>query len=150
MNDPHLCLYQFPSEEKFGVTYQAKLPEKSYDAAGYDLFAAERHHIYPHGRQDIGTKLAIWCSSHDYFLQVVSRSGLAKNQGLMVMCGIIDPDYRGEIRVVLTNTTNSILTIEPGTKIAQFLILPKLSMGIQIMSYLPTTERGSKGFGSTG
>ena len=84
--------------------------------------------------------------------QIRSRSGLAAKQGLVVLNspGTIDEGYTGEIKVILYNTGYEPVTINPGDKIAQLVICPVLRPLILEVDELGVTERGSKGFGSTG
>lgn len=87
-----------------------------------------------------------------YEIQVRSRSGLAHKHGIFVMNspGIIDPDYRGGIGVILFNSTNEPFTIERGMKIAQIALVPVEKIDWVEVDSLPETKRGEKGFGSTG
>lgn len=80
---------------------------------------------------------------------IVTRSSLAKN-GLLVVGGVIDSDYRGEIIVMLKNLTKTRVHIGAGVAIAQMIIVPKFAYpAIKEVAELPPTERGEKGFGST-
>ena len=84
--------------------------------------------------------------------QIRSRSGLAAKQGLVVLNspGTIDEGYTGEIKVILYNTGSEHVTINSGDKIAQMVICPVLRPQVIEVDELEATERGSKGFGSTG
>lgn len=64
--------------------------------------------------------------------------------------GVIDSDYRGELRVVLHNHSGESQSIEPGERVAQLLIVPVLTPGFQETEKLSETNRGAGGFGSTG
>jgi dUTP pyrophosphatase len=64
--------------------------------------------------------------------------------------GVIDPDYRGEIRVVLLNHSNQPQTLQPGERVAQFVITPVLTPAYVEGDELSNTSRGAGGFGSTG
>lgn len=84
--------------------------------------------------------------------QVRPRSGLALRQGITVLNapGTIDSDYRGEVGVILINLSSEKVTIQPGDRIAQ-MIVARYEKAVWIPeSELGATERGSKGFGSTG
>jgi dUTP pyrophosphatase len=83
---------------------------------------------------------------------VTPRSGLALKFGITVLNGpgLIDPDYRGEVGVVLHNTSNQTFTVSHGTRIAQLLFLPFLTPAFQKVKSLTETTRGIGGFGSTG
>jgi dUTP pyrophosphatase len=83
---------------------------------------------------------------------VCSRSGLALKEGVVVLNapGIIDEDYRGEIGVILFNSTGGIWQYDVGERIAQLLVSPVAYPTIEIVTDLDDTERGAGGFGSTG
>ena len=83
---------------------------------------------------------------------VYARSGMACKQGLAPAnkVGVIDSDYRGEIRVVLHNHSGETQSIEPGERVAQLLIVPVLTPGFLEAESLSETDRGAGGFGSTG
>ena len=132
----------------------AKLPERGSDmAAGYDLFAdiTEDIIIDPHTTAMIGTGLAV-AIPEGYFGGIYARSGLSSKEGLRpANCtGVVDADYRGEIKVALHNESDFERTITPGQKIAQMVIMPFLSVEFQQVEQLDNTERGEGGFGSTG
>ncbi|MBR1572574.1 MAG: dUTP diphosphatase [Lachnospiraceae bacterium] len=132
----------------------ARLPERGSDmAAGYDLFAdiTEDIIIDPHTTAMIGTGLAV-AIPEGYFGGIFARSGLSSKEGLRpANCtGVVDADYRGEIKVALHNDSDFERTITPGQKIAQMVIMPFLSVEFQQVEQLDNTERGEGGFGSTG
>lgn len=83
---------------------------------------------------------------------VYSRSGLGAVQGLTVAqgVGVIDPDYRGEITVVLLNTSGEARRLRRGDRIAQLVFQPALRVELEEAAELGNTERGSGGFGHTG
>ena len=87
-----------------------------------------------------------------YEIQVRPRSGLAFKRGITVLNapGTIDADYRGELGVILINTSSESQTIEPGERIAQLVISPVYQIEWVEVDELGETERGSGGFGSTG
>ena len=122
-------------------------------AAGYDLHACidTTYDIAPHGTVKISTGLAIEIP-HGYFGGIFARSGLATKKGLRPAncCGVVDEDFRGECIVALHNDTDEMMSIEPGERIAQLVILPYLAVEFNEVEELTDTERGSKGFGSTG
>ena len=87
-----------------------------------------------------------------YEIQVRPRSGLALKKGITVLNspGTIDADYRGEIGVVLINLSNEDFLINSGDRIAQLVISKYAQANIELTNSLDNTERGEKGFGSTG
>lgn len=98
----------------------------------------------------IPTGLAIECP-RGYFAMVVSRSGLARS-GIFVTNapGIIDPDYRGEIQVLLHNGGFRAHYVKHGDRIAQLIFAPFVPAGVREVTELSETVRGTAGFGSTG
>lgn len=83
---------------------------------------------------------------------IYARSSMGTKRGLAPAnkVGVIDSDYRGEIRVVLLNHSQQIQTIAPGERVAQLIITPVLTPAYEIVEELTDTTRGSGGFGSTG
>ena len=135
-------------------TYAKEPTHGSDAAAGYDLYSLESRGvitIQPHTTTIIETGIAIELPEGT-FGAIFARSGLATQQGLRpANCvGVIDSDYRGEIKIALHNDTNSIKTIAGGDRIAQLVVLPYLPIKFKEVDELTETERGSGGFGSTG
>ena len=136
------------------LTETAKLPERgSVSAAGYDLFAdvSKETEVPPHETVMIGTGLAL-AVPEGYFGGIFARSGLSAKEGLRpANCtGVVDADYRGEVKVALHNDGNNARKILPGQKIAQLVILPFLPVSFVETEQLEETARGAGGFGSTG
>jgi len=136
------------------LTDSAKLPERgSALAAGYDLFAdiTEEVKIAPHETKMIGTGLAM-AIPDGYFGGVFARSGLSAKEGLRpANCtGVVDSDYRGEVKVALHNDSEVERVITPLEKIAQLVVVPFLSVEFDQVESLDETQRGAGGFGSTG
>ena len=134
------------------LSESAVLPIRgSSGAAGYDLTSTESHVILPGHRAVVGTGLAIEIPEGTYG-RIAPRSGLAVKSGIQVGAGVVDSDYRGEVKVVLFNQdhTNTYI-VKPGYRIAQ-LILEKIECPAveEIKDELDITERGDGGFGSTG
>lgn len=131
----------------------AIVPERAHRGdAGVDLFAVEGAVIFPGDRMLIPTGISI-AIPEGYEGQVRSKSGLALKQGLMVLNspGTIDAGYRGEIGVIILNTSKQHVRIEKGQKIAQLVITPvELPVFIEVEYLDDDTERGAGGFGSTG
>ena len=129
---------------------QAKLPEgKSLEAAGLDLFAAERTVIPARGRGTVCTGLCVRVPKGTYG-RIAPRSGLATKYGIQVGAGVIDGDYRGEIEVVLFNHSEVDFEVKRHARIAQLLCEKVVRPRIRQCSSLAMTERGTNGFGSTG
>lgn len=128
------------------------LPEyKTEQSAGCDLVAVLDHpkRLLPLDRAFINTKVSVQLPE-GYEAQVRGRSGLNKNHGLVVPIGTIDADYRGQIGVTIYNLSREEYTIQPGDHIAQLVICPVVQANWEQVDYLDQTERGVKGFGSTG
>jgi dUTP pyrophosphatase len=87
-----------------------------------------------------------------YEAQIRPRSGLAVQHNLLIpnSPGTIDPDYRGEIKVVLLNMGKSPFTVSRGMRIAQMVVAPAVRADIRIIEELPSTGRGEGGFGHSG
>jgi dUTP pyrophosphatase len=119
--------------------------------AGYDLRATERVSIPQEGRRLVGTGVAIALPEGVAGL-VTPRSGLAIEHGLTLLNapGLIDPNYRGEIKVIVHNTSERRYTVEVGDRIAQLLLVPYWAPELEVVEALPDTERGADGFGSSG
>ncbi|MEK7144060.1 MAG: dUTP diphosphatase, partial [Patescibacteria group bacterium] len=81
---------------------------------------------------------------------VWDKSGLALNNGIKTMAGVIDSGYRGEIKIVLINLGDEDFEIKKGQKIAQMLVQKVERPEIELVDELNATERGGNGFGSTG
>lgn len=122
-------------------------------AVGLDLCAAiaEPCVLDPGERRLVPTGLAL-AIPEGYEGQVRPRSGLAHRFGITIVNspGTIDPDFRGELGVVLLNTGREPFVIEPLARIAQLVICPVLRVELELCTELPQTERGSGGYGSTG
>jgi dUTP pyrophosphatase len=130
------------------------LPEyATAHAAGMDLQAAVSSDLVlaPMQRAIVPTGLTIALPS-GYEAQVRPRSGLAARNGITLLNapGTIDADYRGEIGVILINLGSDSFTVTRGMRIAQLIIAPYVRAGWREVESLPTSERGSGGFGSTG
>ena len=132
----------------------AKLPAYgSAEAAGADLYACldTAITIMPGETAWIPTGIALEVPKGCAGL-VYARSGMAAKRGLAPAnkVGVIDSDYRGEIKVVLLNHGMEPQTVEPGERIAQFVITPVITPQYRFVDEISDTERGSGGFGSTG
>ena len=132
----------------------AKLPTYgSSEAAGADLYACleEAVTIQPGETFWVPTGIAlevpVGCAGLVY-----ARSSLGAKRGLAPAnkVGVVDSDYRGEVRVVLLNHSKEPQTIQPGERVAQFVITPVLTPTYVEAEELDDTSRGAGGFGSTG
>lgn len=132
----------------------AKLPcYSSAYAAGMDVHAADTVVVPAGSTRLVKTAIAVsWSGpdAHNYYLRVAPRSGLALKSGIFVNAGVIDWDYRGEVGVVLYNSSNQDFHVNPGDRVAQ-MILEKINrVKVVQVEELDDTARGAGGFGSTG
>lgn len=132
----------------------AKLPTYgSVEAAGADLYACldEAITIHPGDSAWIPTGIALEVPKGCAGL-IYARSSMGVKRGLAPAnkVGVIDSDYRGEIRVVLLNHGKTTQIVENGERVAQFLITPVLTPAYEEVEELTDTDRGAGGFGSTG
>lgn len=127
-------------------------------SAGLDLracFDAPAHTIPPGGRLWVPTGVAVQPLPHTGMSVagfVYSRSGLGAQRGLVVAqgVGVIDADYRGEISVVLLNTSAEEHALARGERMAQIIFQPICAVTVAVATTLDATERGAGGFGHTG
>ncbi|MEK6396988.1 MAG: dUTP diphosphatase [Terriglobus sp.] len=130
----------------------AKLPKYAHEGAwgdlAADLYSVHEATVEPGRTALVATGLAM-AFPEDYGALVEDRSGLAV-KGITTLAGVIDPGYRGEIKVVLTNVTPTPITLAAGDRIAQLRIVKKLQATFQEVEDLDATHRGEGGFGSTG
>jgi len=113
-----------------------------------DLYSAEAATISPGSTTLVPTGLAMAFPS-DYGALVEDRSGLAV-KGITTLAGVIDPGYRGEIKVVLTNVSSTPIELKEGDRIAQLRIVRRIEADFEEVATLDGTVRGDGGFGSTG
>ena len=106
----------------------------------------------PGERSFVPTGLAISLPDSGWVALLLPRSGLSIRHGITLSnsVGVIDSDYRGEIRVGLLNTSQAPYTIQPGDRVAQLMVLPVGLAQVVERDELPETQRGAGGFGSTG
>jgi dUTP pyrophosphatase len=124
-------------------------------SAGLDIRACldeDNLCLQPGDKQTLGCGLAVEIVSPGYAGFIFSRSGLGTKQGLVVTqgVGVIDPDYRGEIKVSLLNVSRQPQSISHGQRIAQLLFLPVRQAKIHMVDSLNQTVRGEGGFGHSG
>ena len=132
----------------------ATLPSRGTPgAAGYDLFSTDNYVVLPGRRVVVSTGITIQLPPGTYG-RIAPRSGLAVKHGLDVLAGVVDPDYTGEIKVVLQNMDmNQPFVIRPGYRIAQLILEQCVTPEVVECTGLvdaSSTARGAAGFGSTG
>ena len=137
------------------LTDTARLPSRAHDDdAAFDLHADERLELWAGARATVATGVALALPEGSCGL-VLPRSGLAARHGVTLLNapGLIDPGYRGEVKVVLLNTDpDQPFQIEVGDRIAQLLVLSTAEVALALAgpAGLEPTVRGEGGFGSTG
>jgi len=141
---------------KVSIVNRSRFPLPQYatvHSAGLDLRADMEHSLVlkPLERAMVPTGLYIELPE-GYEAQVRPRSGLAAKHGISIVNtpGTIDPDYRGEIKVILVNLSDVPFTLEPGERIAQMIIARFEHITWNEVETLSVTERGEGGFGHTG
>lgn len=138
---------------------EAHLPRRwSNEAVGYDLHAyligdggrPIKRIIAPNYTLNIPTGIAVE-TPPGYFIFVCPRSGLGKHSiSITNSPGLIDPDYRGEIMVLMYNGSYQNFYVEHDMRIAQLVVMPITPISIVEVKELTRTQRGTSGFGSTG
>lgn len=100
----------------------------------------------------IGTGLAVYIGDPGFAGLVLPRSGLGHKHGIVLgnLVGLIDSDYQGELMISCWNRGQTAFTIQPGERIAQYVLVPVLQAGLEIVASFETTQRGTGGFGHSG
>ena len=127
--------------------------KKGHDAdsqltAGINLYSTVKVRINSNSFEVIPTGVAFEIPNGKMGL-LKARSGFTVKTGIVVNAGVIDSNYRGEVKVVLNNPTGWFVDIFPGDGVAQMLILPVPKTELKEVEELSTTERGDRGFSST-
>ena len=119
-----------------------------YGDLAADLYALSATTLAPGETAPIATGVAMeFPSTHGALVE--DRSGLAM-RGITTLAGVIDPGYRGEIRIVMTNLSAAPVDIKPGDRVAQLRIVRRIEAMFEEVTELAEAPRGAKGFGSTG
>lgn len=121
----------------------------SAQSAALDLYACQELEVAP-GQQALVETGIVMAIPHGYWGNIRDRSGLAVKHGLHVMAGVIDSDYRGEIKVALVNLGKENYKIKSGDRIAQMIIAKHEEPVMEETEELEETVRGEGSFGSTG
>lgn len=131
----------------------------SAGAAGLDLCAYGEHIVPARTRKLISTGISIqWITNienndkpEDYYFRIAPRSGLTVKHSIEIGAGVVDSDYRGEVKVCFINNSDSSYSITHGDRIAQGILERiKRFSSIEVVDELVETDRGEGGFGSTG
>ena len=125
------------------------MPNKgSAKAAGHDLYASKEIEIPARGQVMVGTGVAIQLP-HNTYARIAPRSRLAVKYRLATNAGVIDSNYRGEVKVVLFNQGNQPYQVKQGDRIGQLIIEKINNEELQEVAELDDTIRGNQGFGSS-
>lgn len=134
---------------KFKLQDNAKSPVRSSGgAAGFDIHAISYAELWPGVHAILSTGVAVAIPEGHVGL-IWPRSGMAAKFGVDTLAGVIDCDYRGEIKVSLINHGDKMIEIKPGDRIAQIIVQP-FAADAEVVTELDDTSRGAAGFGSTG
>ena len=138
---------------------EARIPEKNNDSdSGYDFFITgdekfrsvlSDYHLHPGERKLFSTGIALELPD-GYGMLLKDRSGLAVKNGIHVLAGVIDNGYRGEVKICLTNLSDTTMSFNVGDKIAQGVLHQVPVCKVEEIQGLSETKRGEKGFGSSG
>jgi dUTP pyrophosphatase len=129
----------------------AKLPTKAYITdLGYDLYALEETLCNPGEITKVRT--GIQCEFPPYIGALIrDRSSVATKKNLLVVAGVIDPTYQGEIIVAFFNSGREFITLEAQEKIAQMILIPVTNSYVEeVTEFEQRTDRAGNGFGSSG
>ncbi len=132
-----------------------KLPTYASDgSAGLDLHAAisSTMDLRPQETVLISTGIAIYIKDKNYAATILPRSGLGHKKGIVLgnLIGLIDSDYQGELMISCWNRSNRSYQIQPLERIAQMIFLKIEHPKFELVDNFISTERGEKGFGSSG
>lgn len=123
-------------------------------SAGLDLRACVEHStvIEPGQTLLVKTGLAIYIEDVNYAGLILPRSGLGHKHGIVLgnLVGLIDSDYQGELMVSVWNRSDKAFTLEPGERLAQYVLVPVLQAQFEQVDEFVATERGAGGFGHSG
>jgi dUTP pyrophosphatase len=134
------------------IQFTGVQPEKKSEfAAGYDLFCNDDIVTIPGNSKQVlastGTAMAI---PRGYYGKIESRSSVALKMNAHTGAGVIDSDYRGEVKVLIRNLSNETVTFKKGERIAQLIIMRHETVEFVKCDTLPESVRSEGGFGSTG
>ena len=123
-------------------------------SAGLDLRACldEAIQIEPGQTVLVKTGLAIYIEDTNFAGLILPRSGLGHKHGIVLgnLVGLIDSDYQGELMISVWNRGQQTFTLEPGERLAQYVLVPVIQAEFEQVDEFTATERGAGGFGHTG
>ncbi|EET82260.1 dUTP diphosphatase [Acinetobacter radioresistens] len=123
-------------------------------SAGLDLRACldEAVQIKPGETILVKTGMAIYIEDPNFAGLILPRSGLGHKHGIVLgnLVGLIDSDYQGELMVSVWNRSQTVFTLEPGERLAQYVLVPVVQAQFEQVNEFTASERGTGGFGHTG
>ena len=126
-----------------------RMPVKSHlPDVGLDIFTPKEFLIRPLETVTVGLELAV-SIPEGFAGMLVPRSSISE-KGLIVQTAVIDPDYTGEIHLIITNCSNNVHHIEEGQRVCSLVVYSVLNARIEEVEEMPETERNTKGLGSSG
>jgi dUTP pyrophosphatase len=125
-------------------------PEPATGDSGYDVFAVEQVVIPARGSAVVPVGLQLAFITLGYWFRIEPKSGLGFKHGLQPHLGIIDNQYRGGMGIKIYNFSDVDYTYNVGDKVAQFVVYELVNSTVDWSDTVYETNRGSKGFGSTG
>lgn len=126
-----------------------KLPKKSHlSDVGLDIYIPENFEIEPLETKAIGLKLAV-AIPEGFAGMLIPRSSIAK-KGLIIQTSIIDPDYIGEIHLIITNCSNNLIHVEKDQRLCSLVCVSVLNPYLEQVEFLQSTTRFENGLGSSG
>jgi dUTP pyrophosphatase len=143
-------------EIKFVRTHlDAVLPERNHKDiltgdSGYDLTAVEDCVIPARDGNVVPVGLKIGYITPGHWIRIESRSGLHFRYGLSAFNGVVDNSYRGDISPRINNNSDNDYQVKKGDRVAQLVLYPLIAVESSIIDTVEETERGEKGFGSSG
>ncbi|MEC8644722.1 MAG: dUTP diphosphatase [Pseudomonadota bacterium] len=139
--------------EKIG----SEIPLPSFStsgSAGMDLRACldDQIRIGAGETELIPSGIAIYIEDPNYAGLILPRSGLGHKNGIVLgnLVGLIDSDYQGELMISLWNRSETAFVLSPGDRVAQLILIPVKQLPLIVVDEFDTSERGGKGFGSSG
>ncbi|KAF2235075.1 dUTP diphosphatase, partial [Viridothelium virens] len=139
-----------PSMQVKLLSEKGKAPTRgSTFAAGYDIYSAQDVTVPARGKALVDTDIAIAVPAGTYG-RVAPRSGLAVKHSITTGAGVIDADYRGQVKVLLFNLGESDFEVKEGDRIAQLVLERIVTPEVAVVAELEESVRGAGGFGSTG
>jgi dUTP pyrophosphatase len=132
------------------LSKNAESPEYAFGTdAGFDLKAIENVSLFPLEQKEVRTGIAIEVPE-GYVGIVRDRAGIVQKMNVHTVAGTFDSGFRGEVSIMLVNMNDKTVEIEKGMRVAQIILIPIVKAKIVEVKKLSDTERGKKGFGSTG